>query len=571
MAVFFNGRLLRTPTSASFLDDTGMFNKNITVGNVAVLIGRADGGKPLTALRFGSAEQGRKTLIGDDTTLKAIEKAFDPSSETAAPQEVIFIRINPATQAALTLKDASNGDAIRLVSTDYGRRNNQIKVKVESGSIRGKKLTTQFGNAYFSADNVFCDAFDLRYAGVEAAGAVTVSGTQIVLKAGSEIAATIELTDFPTVQELIDRINAVEGFTANVIDGNGDKPALQGLDFVTDLDVKTAVVKMTANLQACIDWFNGTSEGYVTASRAPGAGAAPANIGFTYMAGATDGNVTNAEWQAAFDVLQGIDAQWIAPLTASAAVHAMTDAHVAFMSSTTRKKRRAFVGDGNAVPIDAALTAAKALNSDRTSYLYQGIYDYDPKGKLKLYPAYVAAAMLAGMAAGVNPGAALTNKTVKVRGIEVSPRNPTDTDVLLAGGVLPLEETEQGLKVVQSITTCLWSDNYTRVEQSVGAAADFVLRNVEEAVDTVRGKKGTPLSMSEIKSKAETRLRELARPEPMGPGVLVGDEKNPPFRHLQVSLDGDVVRLEYECSPVIPINYILQVAHALPYSGVASA
>jgi len=563
--VFFNGQQLITPQSASMLDDSGMFNKNTSVGNIVALLGRAEGGEPFKALRFGSADQAKAVLKGDEVTLKAIERAFDPSSETTGPSTLIFIRINPATRAELAL-----GTAIDLVSTDFGRRNNQIKVKVESASVKGKKLTTAFGNDYFSKDNVYRDAMSVRYTGGEATATLAITSTKAILVAGATT-TEIDLIDFPTVQELADRINAVAGFTANVMDGNGLAPTLQALDTAAAANCKAADVIVTAHLQACIDWFNGTGEGFVTASRKDGATGAPANTAFAYLSGASDGIVTNAEWQKAFEVLQQVDAQWICPLSPLAAIHAMADTHVAYMSNVSRKKRRAITGGNVGMSDDEALLAAKNLNSDRTSFIHLGAYDYNPKSKLTLYPAFVVAAAVAGMFAGVAPGVALTNKSMKWRGLERALRVPTDTNVLLAGGVLCLEDGEEGYKVLQSLSTWRNDSNFNRVEQSCGAACDFVLRNVEEAIDPVRGKGGSPRTMADALSRAETRLNALSVPAPMGPGVLVGDAVNPPWRKLTVSLEGDVIRIEYECSPVVPINYALQVAHAVPYSGSASA
>lgn len=571
MPVFFNGRLLVTPQSASALDDSAMFNKNISVGSIAALIGRAEGGKPFTALRFGSAEEARNVLKGDEITIKAIERAFDPSNETQGPSTLVFIRVNPATQAALTLKDSGGAGVIDLVSTDYGRRNNQIKVKVEAGSVVGKKLTTQFGNSYFSNDNVARNAFNVMYSGAEAAATVTISGTQATLKAGATAPVVLDLVDFPTVQELVDRINTVPAFAANVLDGNSEKPTLAGLDFVTDASCKTAPLVVTAHLQACIDWLNGAGEDFVTATRAVNAGTVPTNSSFAYLSGASDGVVTNAEWQAAFDVMQQVDVQWFTPLSPLASIHAMADTHASYMSNITKFKRRSLCGGGTGVADADAKLAAKALNSDRTSYLHLGVYDYNQKGKLTLFPAYIAAAASAGMFSGVSPGTALTNKSVKFQGLERKLRNPTDTDQLLQGGVMCMEDTTGGIKIVKSNSTWLADTNYNRVEQSVGCAGDFVLRNVQEAVDGVRGKKGTPRSLQDALSRAETRLKELSVAEPMGPGVLVGDENNPPYRKLSGSLDGDAIRVQYECSPVLPVNFILQVASAVPYSSTASA
>jgi hypothetical protein len=231
-------------------------------------------------------------------------------------------------------------------------------------------------------------------------------------------------------------------------------------------------------------------------------------------------------------------------------------------------------GDGmteDTTAIAAAITAAKALNSDRTSLCHIGFYDYDTAGALTLFGPHILAALLAGMFSGVNPGTALTNKTIKVRGLERKLRNPTDTDQLILGGVLCLEDTPTGYKVVQSISTWLTNQNYNRREISVGMALDFVMRNVRNAVDELRGAKNNPITLSLAVERTKSVLTELARPEPAGPGVLAGDEQSPPFLGVTASAEGDQLRIEFQCSPVLPVNYIPVVCYAVPYSGKASA
>ena len=249
----------------------------------------------------------------------------------------------------------------------------------------------------------------------------------------------------------------------------------------------------------------------------------------------------------------------------------MADSHVAFMSNVGRKERRAIVGTAIGTTDADAIVKAKALNSDRTSLVHLGHYDYDLAGKLVLFAPYISAARLAGGFAGVNPGTPLTNKNFKCRGLERELRNPIDTDVLINGGVLCLENTEQGYKVVKSISTWLINDNFNRVEQSCGVAVDFVARNIRVALDVLRGSKGNPLVLRRAVSIAESTLRELAREEPQGPGIIVGNAESPAFRNITASLEGDVLRVEFECSPVIPVNYVLATIFAVPFSGSAAA
>lgn len=569
MPVFFNGRLWETPATMSLVDDSAMYNKNASVGNVLALIGKAEGGEPFKELRFGSYAKA-KAVLRSGEILKAIEKAFDPSSETGSPATIVFVRVNPATQAALTLKDSAGVDVIDLVTDGYGKFANSVKVKIESASVAGKKVTTQFGNDYYSDDNVVRNCFSVAYTGSGANPAIAVSATQVTLVVDGN-STLIELADYPTVTQLVDRINAVADFTAVVLDGNSEKVALNGLDSVTGQALGAEPTTITGTLQAIVDWLNSTGEGFITATRKNGVGTVPANLPFTYLSGGSDGITTLNQWQKGYETLQTIDAQWVVPISAEPVIHAMNDSHVSYMTNVARMERHAIVGCGNGMSDDNALLAAKALNSDRTSYTHLGIYDYNEAGKLVLFPAYITAAQVAGGFSGVNPGTPLTNRTLKIRGLERKLRNPTDTDRLIKGGVLCLEDTPKGYKVVKSITTWLANTNYNRVEISVGVACDHVSRNVRDVLDDLRGRKGSPALLSEAVSRVDSRLRTLSQPEPMGPGVLVGDKINPPYKNITASLEGDVLRVEFQASPVIPVNYIPIVIHAVPYSGTASA
>lgn len=567
MSVFFNGRRYVSPTTASAVDDSAMYGRGASVANVLAIVGKAEGGEPFTALRFGSPSQAAAVLRSGEG-LDAVRKAFDPSAETGGPAEVIFIRVNPATRSSLSLLDSVGDASITLQSQGYGAFTKNIRIKVETGSVKGKKVTTNLGNGYLAQDNLYREAFSVRYAGSASAVTATVTGSAFTVTVDGTPTA-IDLALYPTVGALVDRLNAITGLTATVLDGNTEKPALAGLDAVTGQDIKTATYTVTAHLQAIIDWLNSAAEPYITATRA--GSKTPANIPYTYLAGGSDGSVTTAEWQQAFDALQRIDAQWVVPVSPLAAIHAMADTHCQFMSTVGRRERRAICGTASATDDAAAAPLAKALNSDRTSLAHIGYYDYNAAGALVLFEPYLLAALIGGMAAAVSPGTPLTNKTIKVRGLERELRNPTDTDPLIEAGVLCVENTEDGYKIVQSITTWLANDNYNRVEMSTGAALDYAVRTVRKALDSLRGQGASPLLLFKAEAVTDTTLRGLAVPAPMGPGVLVGDDTNPPFKDIRVSIDGDALRAEFQCSPVIPANYVLVTVHAVPYSGSVSA
>lgn len=564
--VFFGGRVYTTPVTASAIDDSAMRNRGVSVGNLGVLIGVSSAGQPKTALRFGSPQEARDTLVSGEL-LDAVLAAFDPSQEVGGPAVIMAMRVNPATQSTLNLNNSAAAALITLTSTGYGLRENQTKVKVEAGTNTGKRVTLARGASSYVGDNLTRNMLTAQYTGAQATATVTVNGGTVTLAApAGTTVATIDLGVYTTVQAVVDRINAVTDWVASAASGSADRGSI-AFDTVAAVSAKTALT-LKADLQAVVDWFNGNSQPLVRAARAANSTTAAndlANVAFTYLAGATDPAVANADWTDCFTELQRHDVQWVTPVSSNSAIHAMADAHVQYMSTVGRKERRCVVGSDLGTTDAAAIAAAAVLNSDRTSLVHLGHYDYNLDGALTLYPPYISAARVLGMFCAVSPGTPLTNKLFKCRGLERVLRNPTDTDVLINGGVFCLELTELGFKVVQSITTWLANDNYNKVEQSTGWALDYAARSVRTAVDVLRGQRTTPILLSRAISIADGVLRELARPEPQGPEVIVS------YRNIQASAEGDVVYVEFECQPVIGANFILVTIYAVPYSGAAAA
>lgn len=566
MSIFFNGRLYTSPATMSMVDDSAMYNKNPAVGNILAIIGKSYGGTPKKAIRFGSAQDARKVLI-EGEGLKAVEKAFDASAQSAGVAEVMFLRANPALQSSLVLSDGVAVPVIDLVSRGHGAWVNSIAVKIEAGTGAGtKKITTKIGATTYSADNVGRYSFYLKYTGVGVA-TYDVTATTFVLKVDGVAVKTVTFTPTMTLAGLAQLINSQAGFVATTIAWTLTHRATD-LDFVVAGALTATNAVVSSHLRGIIDWFNSAPEALVTATKHAGAGTLPTNINYTFLADGADGaDVVTQDWQDCFDELKKEDVQWVVPVTGSAAVHAMADTHCAFMTNVARMERRCVVGMVLGSTDVEAIAAAADLNSDRTSLTHLGFYDYDADGVLTLFSPYILAAQIAGAMAGLNPAESMTNKTLKVRGLERLLQNPVDTDELIKGGVLAVEKTNKGYKVVKSITTWQINTNYNRVEVSVGVGYDYVSRAVRDILDDLRGTTLSPAKLGEAESRVDTVLRELSRPIPMGIGVLVGDKTSPPYKSIKVSIDGDVLRVEFQASVGIPCNYIPVVIHAVPYTG----
>ncbi|WP_175787415.1 hypothetical protein [Burkholderia anthina] len=574
MAYFFNGRLYITPTTASAVDDSALANQNLSVGNVACYIGLSTGGQPGVPLTFGSPQEALNTLIGGELA-QACAKAFSPSTETGGASSVVAIRVNPAVQATLNLKDSLNNAVIAVTSADWGLYTNQVKLSLSAGTTQGYRATVALGSASYAQDNIYSSPFSVVYTGAQTTATMTITPTSITLAApAGTTVATIDLNAYPTVQKVVDYINTVAGFAASVSGGSGTAPTLNGLDNVVAQSVKTTTYNVTANLSAIVSWLNGPGQPLVTATRVAGAGTLPVQIPFTYLSGGADGTATNTNWSSAFTALQAVDVQWITPITSNSAIWAMADAHAQFMSTVGRMERRVICGMALGSTDAQAITAAFAINSDRTSLVHIGHYDYDQTGQLsglQLFSPYLTAAIIAGAFSGVSPGTPMTNKALSVSGLERLLLNPTNTDPLITGGVLCVEKTKNGFMVVQSISTWLVNDNYDKVEQSVGWALDYVARNVRDGLDVLRGQKNNQITLARAASITESRLRQLAIPDPQGPGVLAGDPDNPAYQNITAAAVGDAIAVSFQCSPVLPANYIAVTIYAVPFTGTASA
>lgn len=563
---FFNGHRYVTPTIQSRVVDGGMMSLNSPVGNTLCIIGSSDAGIPKTPIYLSSPGQAAEVLRGGEL-LKAVQLAFAPSTQTNAPQTIIAMRVNPATQSTGVLKDSAVAAVINITSTDYGLFTNQIKVMIETGTTKGKRVSTKLNDVYYTNDNTFRDAFTVSYIGANATATMAISNTEVTLV--DSITTTIDLTAFKTVRDVVDRINSNPNYVAASVSGSELTLALNGLDTLAATSIKAVTVTATANLQAIVDWIN-AKDFLINATRVASAGTVPANtVGWLNITGGTNGVTLTQQWFDCLAALQAEDVQWIVPLSSLPAVWSMTDGHCQYMSTSGKAERRAFVGSTSGVTSAVALTDAFAINSDRTAYCYPGIYDYNAGGDLTLYPAYMTAAILGGSFAGINPGETMTNKSIRVAGVEYPLSTPAETDPLILGGVLSVSKDKtKGIKVVQAISTWLINSAANRTEISTGTAADYVSRTIREMLNVYIGRKGSPYTIAEAKAAVDSALRILARPEPLGLSILVGD---PGFKNVTARIDGDALIVDFEASIVTPLNFIFISIHANQYRSTLAA
>lgn len=567
--VLWNGKNYIIPQAASKIDSSALSQAPLGGTNRLAILGPMTGLLvPKTATKVSNAATAKQMLHpGSEEARLAVDLVFGPSKggELAGASEVYLIPTNPATQSSLTLDGK-----VLLTSYLYGLTANQLQVKVETGTT-GKKVSIQYPGTTEIHDNLTKSSFEITYTGAGSAAVMTITPTV----AGHSLATTctgatadnlsLDLSVYTTVQMLTDAIKATGKYTVTVTTSSPGADLTMQLDSATGVDIKT-LYTAKSDLQAVVDGINKASN-YVHASRVADAGSVPANsTAWTYLTGGADGSASNNDWQEAFDLLKTMSMDLIVPLSPSASIHAMADAHCVYMSGPSGKsERRAFVGGAlqtwtsgtRAASITALKTAAKTLNSDRTLHAGLGSTHYDPAGVPKLYPAYITACCYAGIAAGASPELPLTRKYLNVLGLETELRISEIEDLLESGLAIPIPDTVNGAGyvVARQTTTWLQSDDLYRVEFSVGRVADYVAREVRRRLENMIGQPGTEALDVTIVNLVNGVLNQVK---------LAGIIRSYDPKQTQLRADGTVRYVDYSAMPVLPVNWIFSTLHLLP-------
>jgi hypothetical protein len=582
---YFNGRVYQTPGVMSAVNDTGLFDAGVATGTTLAVLGRSGGGEPKVAHTFTNPAQAREALVSGPLAQIA-GRLFAPSPDTGSPSKIIFMRVDQAEQAALTLKDDSDADTVKLTAHAWGTSGNFVAVKLQAASGDGLvvpnagayKATITAGTRTWTQDNVGRAVCNISYSGHGTSPTVEIAAGVLTLSADSSSAATFTLSDFSTIGDFTNAVNGVTDFAASAVQSSDVslEGAMPALDPLTAADL-TNTQYLYANREALVEWFNTSPnspvEAEVLTDNDPGA---PSTIASTNLSGGSVTAPKADDWSAALTALQQADCQYVVPLAEDKAIWDMVSVHCDYMSGVAMKERRGFVGGlldtfpGDLAPsgtLNTLITEAGLLGSARMALVAPGCYLANLAGKVTKFGAEYTAAIVAAAFSALPPGHTMTNKRINVLGLDTAFALPGDTDRLIPKGVIPVCKTERGFVVTKAVTTWQGAAYYDKVEISVGSGYDFVSRTVRAGVADLVGKIASPEGMGLIASRADTILRELSVAAPQGPGVLVGDADNPPFRNIHVTIEGDVAALSFEASVGIPMNYIATTIYARAYSG----
>lgn len=576
--IYWKGRGIVIPGAYSYVNADAMNPDRLSPANTIGAVGICKGGKPQTAIRTTKLREAISVLRGGDLKTAA-EFMYDPSSDLPGAGEVVFVRVNNATQSSYAI-----GSQMTLTSRDYGEHNNFIRAKVETGTVVGKKITIQH-----QADD-FQEIFDnigksliLQYVGSLAycRASITKGATNLItIETSTNGSSWTQLVQYNLDQIGIDTIGAL----AIVLDGHQDLTctvhryadstmACNLLEALTNQDIKTAPYELDATVGHFYHVLNTYSQ-LITCTKGVSFSGSIANFAWTQFTGGSEGSApTNNDWANAIAKLEmETDVKLVYVASDVESIHLIALQHCEQMSDIKEAKERILVCGGAASEtVDQVITRAINMGSKRSMLVYPGVKRYNlSTGTLDNIAPSLTSAIAVGMAAGVTPEVPLTHKTIKVQGIEKQLSN-TELENLLNHGVCPLQYVkDDGIyHIVQSITTWQKDANVIYRKLSGMRIHDYLRQETRNTAKRFIGEVADATAMVSIKNAIAAKLDLLTRTANNPTGILtpvIQDGKiGPAWTNLIVSFDGfDWVTVTFEAHPVGEIAYITIDATLLP-------
>lgn len=516
------------------------------VGQVVVVSGYSVGG---VAISEALTLNGTTTVTGTKAFGKVTAAQFSEAAagivviRTAGDGNISFtcaagtLTKGIGLQAGIYIPNkAAFSGALQIKHTDTPSGTVFVVVRGRStaGVVTAERLVIT--DSYATTTTLWASIDQIEIAAAEASNTIDVTGN----------AMSWPLTT--SLKVMCDGIDAVNGFESSaLLSGAGDF-LLSQLDYA-EASIRSANdVDFYADLDALLEWINGTSQ-IITAERSTGASGPPStNASPLYLGGAADGTSTNADWQAAFDALKRERDIIVVVLSTSAAIHAMWRSHAAYMEGAGNNPRNGYV------PLATSLTKAQikaaitTINDRNTCAIAQSVDRYNEAGVRTTYGPEVLAALAGATQAATTVGEPSTRKLINAisLGQHTSWLPDDDSDEMIKAGLMfGVLNDEVGLRWMRSVTTYRTDDNPAFTEMSANESANTSVTRVVRQVDLQIGSKAYAGRSGVIKELVEAELSAQVRD-----GVIKD------WRGVAVLDQGDVYPVEYELAPIEPLNFI---------------
>jgi hypothetical protein len=544
------------PRTTITLDASSLGAANVLSEKPLVLLGSANGGQPNVAQVITNYAQARDVFRGGEL-LDAIEMAWSPSPTSAGAGKIIAVRTDQATQAKL------EDGGLTLTSKLYGADANAIQVQYTDNTLtNSKRFSVYFTKERYERtyDNIG-NIFTVEYKGTEAAATVEVEvhettgiATRLILKAGADTGSltavrTYELGTgvYEDVHVLVNDINNLPDFEAqmNALGGNKNIET-QFLDELAAADIKGKAVTVKA---VGADLENQVANDTYVSVEVNRTQALPTSIALTNLAGAKT-EPAPASWAELFAKVANLDAYYVVPLTGEEAIHGELSQFLRD-ESNNGTHLRGVVGGGFAESIEQLRARQMNLRNARVGLVGDSGVRRMSDGRVYNFPAYMYAALVAGIASGLPVGEPLTYKRVAIESLD-RVFTGDQLDLLYNSGVIMTEfvrtRTSSHFRLTSDPTTYNVSTEPVQNRMSLGEVSDFLTTELREVLD--EGFVGTRIrntSASIIKNSVESFLDQKKKD-----GLIV--DYNPD--DVQVVITGNTVRINITVQPSQGLDFV---------------
>lgn len=498
-----------------------------------MIIGEADDGIPQTVRTFSSYTQAKQELRGGEL-LKALELAWQPDSDgTYYAGNIMAMRSQPATQSAL--KEGT----LTFTSKLYSEKANNILVSLQPNRINNtQRLVISFPEdgvtkTYDNLGNIFSLSYDgnERYASYKIETDENGFASLLTLSAGDSASTAEPIQKFllgdnslySKTNSLINSINQVAGFHATRF-SDGNKNVYTKFYHKVDETQLTATPNRQYVYAIEGDILNtvGDYNSYVSIGYVPeGTPEDPTNIKetsisdgvhitldsmavttpvdnfeTTALSGASVG-VSPDSWTNLFNQFtdsydnNGYLGYYLIPLTDDAAIQAEA---TAFANTQARigNAMRVIAGAGISEPKQQLISRSLELDDARANLVGNSAMVKMSDGTTQDMPGYMLAAMVGGLASGIDIGDSITNKPLNLVSLD---QNFTTDDIneLTGSGVVTIKylqnRSSSSFRIVDDVTTSTKVDEPLEHEMAIGESSDFLVAGIREKLDPFIGSK----------------------------------------------------------------------------------
>lgn len=545
------------PRTRVTLDDSNLSSSNVASEKPLVLLGSANGGKPQEPIELTNFPQAKEIFRGGEL-LDAIEMAWQPSPNQSGAGRIYAIRTDEAEPAKY------EEDGLKVTSKLYGHDANDIQIELtENEKLKSKRFSVYFTKERYERtyDNIG-NIFNIQYDGEEAQATVEIDvdektgeATHLRLYVGESSEDLEEVRKYSLGEGVYSRINILVNDINNLSDFKAEMDSYGGnknietkyLDKLEETDIKGDEVTVTAVAGDLKNQLRNDQFVEVEIDLSDGV---PDEIELVSLDGG-DTSAPPSSWADVFAKTADLGAYYIVPITQEEAIHGEL-AQFLREESEAGNHLRGFVGGGSEETLGEIQDRQTSLRNARVSIVGNSGTRKMADGRSYNFPAYMAAAMVAGMASGLEIGEPITYKHLDVKDLD---RKFTgdQLDQLDAAGVIMLEfvrtRSASYFRVTSDPTTYNSDVEPVKNRTSLGEISDFLTTELRTMLDeNYIGTRTHRTSASIIKNSVESFLDDQ---KDVG-GLIVDYEAD----DVQVVLTGNEAKINLAVQPAQGLDFI---------------